>query len=285
MARQLIDQTTKNPDGSIGDDAYVAFSKSNSMFSELYESIGQLPKLYQSIGLNLLINSDFRVNQRSFGGGALAAGAFGYDRMFAGPGGCNVSVNQSTGVITHNSGTWCQAIEAPRDAFGKTLCIAVDDLSGGNLTVDVGGVAAAITPGAGRRYVNLVAPGSSNTGNLLVKFSAANATYRNLGIVRGADFAGFQYRSPGEQSALCQWYAFAGNLFMRGAASQQTGVGLYIPAAMRAAPAVTFSNVSYVYGCSGIGSNAYKSGVEVFVNANQAFAFGAGYFFDAEITS
>ncbi|MBO9766523.1 MULTISPECIES: hypothetical protein [Xanthomonas] len=285
MALQVIDQTTIYPNGDIGDDAYIAFSKINSMFSEVYASIDQLPKLYRSVGQNLLINSDFRVNQRNFGGGALAAGAFGYDRMFAAPGGCNVSVNQSTGVITHTSGTWCQAIEAPRDAFGKTLCIAVDDLSGGNLTVDVGGVASAITPGAGRRYVNLVAPVGSNTGNLLVKFTAASATYRNLAIVRGADFVGFQYRSPGEQAALCQWYAAAGNLFMRGATSQQTGVGLYVAAAMRAAPAVTFSNVSYVYGCSGIGSNAYKSGVEVFVNANQAFAFGAGYFFDAEITS
>lgn len=242
-------------------------------------------ELYQSVGQNMLINSDFRISQRGFGGGALGAGAFGYDRMFAGTGGCNVSVNQSTGVITHTSGTWCQAIEAPRDAFGKTLCIAVDDLSGSNLSVDVGGVVAVITPGAGRRYVNVLAPASGSTGNLLVKFTAANVTYRNPAIVRGADFAGCHYRSPGEQLALCQWYAVGGNLFMRGAASQQTGVGLYIPAAMRAVPAVTFSNVNYVYGCSGIGSSSYKSGVEVFVNANQAFAFGAGYFFDAEITS
>ncbi|USJ00850.1 hypothetical protein MUG10_00880 [Xanthomonas prunicola] len=282
MARQPIDQTTPNPDGSIGDDAFVAFSKTNSMFEEIYQSV---TKLYQSVGHNMLINADFRVNQRAFGGGALAAGAFGYDRMFAGPGGCNVSVNQSTGVITHNSGTWCQAIEAPRDTFGKTLCVSVDDLSGSNLSVDLGGVVSVITPGAGRRFVNVVAPSGSNTGNLLVKFSATGATYRNPGILRGADKAGFQYRHPGEQNYLCEWYALAGNVFMRGATSQQTGVGLYVRAAMRNQPAVTFSNVSYVYGCSGIGSNAYKSGVEVFVNANQAFAFGASYFFDAEITS
>lgn len=275
MARQLIDQSTPNPDGSIGDDAYVAFSKGNAMFSELYQSVGQ----------NMLINSDFRISQRGFGGGVLGAGAFGYDRMFAGTGGCNVSVNQSTGVITHTSGTWCQAIEAPRDAFGKTLCIAVDDLSGANLSVDVGGVVAVITPGAGRRYVNVLAPGSGSTGNLLVKFTTANATYRNPAIVRGADMAGFQYRTAAEQLSMCQRYAVGGTVFMRGAASQQTGIGLYVPAAMRVAPAVTFYNVDYVYGCSGIGANPYNSGVEIFVNANQAFAFGAVYFFDAEITS
>ncbi|MBB5862584.1 hypothetical protein [Xanthomonas sp. 3058] len=275
MARQLIDQSTPNPDGSIGDDAYVAFSKGNAMFSELYQSVGQ----------NLLINSDFRVNQRGFGGGALGAGAFGFDRMFAAPGGCNVSVNQSTSVITHTSGTWCQAIEAPRDAFGKTLCIAVDDLSGGNLTVDVGGVVSAITPGAGRRYVNLLAPASSNTGNLLVKFSAANATYRNPAIVRGADMAGFQYRSVAENLAACHRYAVGGTFFMRGAVPQQTGVGFYVPAAMRGAPAVNFLNMNYVYGCSGVGANPFNSGVEIFVTANQAYAYGGVYFFDAEITS
>jgi hypothetical protein len=275
VARDLIDQTTINPDSSLGDDAYEAFAKANAMFSELYRSIGQ----------NMLINSDFRVSQRGFGGGALGAGAFGYDRMFAGAGGCSVSVNQSTGVITHASGTWCQAIEAPRDAFGKTLCIAVDDLSGGSLTVDVGGVVASIDSGAGRRYVNVLAPSSSNSGNLLVRFTATNVTYRNPAIVRGADVAGFQYRNAAEQLAACHRYAVGGTVFMRGATSQQTGVGLYVPAAMRIAPAVTFFNVNYVYGCSGIGASAYNSGVEIFVNANQAFAFGAVYFFDAEITA
>lgn len=40
---------------------------------------------------NLLINGDFQVNQRSFAGGALAAGAYGYDRWKAHAGGANLS--------------------------------------------------------------------------------------------------------------------------------------------------------------------------------------------------
>jgi hypothetical protein len=155
-------------------------------------------------GANLLINGDMRINQRVFAGGALAAGVFGYDRMFADTGGCNVSVNQTTGIITHTSGTWCQAIEAPRGVFGATVTVSVADLSGGSLTVSVGGVSATITAGTGRRYVNVVAPSSSGTGNLLVKFTGTSVTYREVAVVRGSDMAGFQQLDRSVSLLQCQ---------------------------------------------------------------------------------
>ncbi len=157
-------------------------------------------------GSNLLINGDMRINQRVFAGGALAAGVFGYDRMFADTGGCNVSVNQTTGTITHASGTWCQAIEAPRGVFGATVTVSVADLSGGSLTVSVGGVSATITAGTGRRYVNVVAPSSSGTGNLLVKFTGTSLTYREVAVVRGGDMAAFQYLDPSIPPMQCRRY-------------------------------------------------------------------------------
>lgn len=79
---------------------YTAFSKSNSNFDELYSDISDA--LDQSSFKNLLINGDFAINQRSFAGGALAAGVYGYDRWKAGTGGCNVTLSGS--VLTHTSG-------------------------------------------------------------------------------------------------------------------------------------------------------------------------------------
>ncbi len=171
-----------------------------------FEPGDQIPSQYVAgvTGSNLLINGDMRVNQRVFAGGALAAGVFGYDRMFADTGGCNISVNQSTGIITHTSGTWCQAIEAPRGVFGATVTVSVADLSGGSLTVSVGGVSATITAGTGRRYVNVVAPGSSGTGNLLVKFTGTSLTYREVAVVRGSDMAGFQQLDRSVSLLQCQ---------------------------------------------------------------------------------
>ncbi|ATS39242.1 MULTISPECIES: hypothetical protein [Xanthomonas] len=167
----------------------------------------QIPGAYISdiAGSNLLINGDMRINQRAFAGGALTASAFGYDRWFADTGGANVSVS-AAGVITHASGTICQAIEAPRGVFGASITISVGDLSGGNLNVSVGGVAGTITAGTGRRYVSIAAPGSSGTGNLIVKISPATAsvTYREIAVVRGGDMAGFDYQPAAFLLIQCQ---------------------------------------------------------------------------------
>src|SRR3712207_6202303 len=50
-------------------------------------------------GTNLLVNSAFRVNQRGFAGGNLAAGAFGFDRWKAAPGGCTLNL-AADGTVT-----------------------------------------------------------------------------------------------------------------------------------------------------------------------------------------
>ncbi|MGX9958516.1 hypothetical protein ACW0US_07020 [Xanthomonas euvesicatoria] len=223
----------------------------------------QIPGAYVSdIAMsNLLINGDMRINQRVFAGGALAAAAFGYDNWFADTGGANISVS-AAGVITHASGTICQAVEAPRGAFGVAVTVSVGDLSGGNLTVNVGGNTGTITSGSGRRYVTLTAPASSGTGNLVVKLAPASAavTYREIAVVRGGDMAGFEYRPQAIETMLAQRY-YAKSFPASVAPAQNSGVwdgasayvayfagagvvgaAVKLPTTMRASPALLFFN-------------------------------------------
>lgn len=154
---------------------------------------------------NLLINPTLSgVNQRRFVGGTLAAGTFGYDRWFAGPGGASVSVS-SSGVVTHAAGMVCQVIEAPQHVFGTAICISVSDLSGGNLNVTAGGVAGAITPGTGRRFTTIQVPNGSVSGNLLISLSGDGVTYRQVAVARNDVAASrFDPRPLGQEVLLCQ---------------------------------------------------------------------------------
>ncbi|WP_157835141.1 hypothetical protein [Xanthomonas sp. SHU 199] len=198
-------------------------------------------------GSNMLINGDMRINQRVFGGGSLAAASFGYDRWFADTGGANVSVN-AAGVITHTSGTICQAIEAPRGAFGVSVTVSVGDLSGGSLTVSVGGVSGTISAGAGRRYVNLTTPSSTGTGNLLVKITGSNVTYREVAVVRGADFP--VYEQLGRPASILNAQRFWQKSYQQGVApgttNQDSGAEIILLNGLPAGPSYLFGvNVKF----------------------------------------
>jgi hypothetical protein len=268
----------------------LVFTKSGGAAIEIRETAPgeQLSPLWLAgiAGQNMLINGDMRINQRGFAGGALAATVFGYDRWFADTGGANISVS-AAGVITHSSGAICQAIEAPRGAFGVSVAVAVGDLSGGSLNVNVGGVTGTITAGTGRRYINLVTPSSTGTGNLLVKLTPASGsvTYREVSVVRGADMAAFDYAPISLELVAAQRYARRGFLQLRGAVSSSSGSGTWIATEMRAAPSVSFSSTNYLFGCSSIGAAPSATGVEIYVTAAGAYAFNSNYFFDSEITS
>ncbi|KMM77081.1 hypothetical protein ACP93_02670 [Xanthomonas sp. NCPPB 1128] len=229
-------------------------------------------------GRNLLINASMQVNQRNFGGGALAAGAYGYDRWRAGSGGCNVSVN-SAGLISHTSGPLQQVIENPQGAWGQPLTLSVEDPSG-SLSVSVGGATGTITAGSGRRSVTLTPTGS---GNMTLQITATGVTYSRPQLERGSFASPFEYLKQPEEMALCQWYCRAGSLTLRSNGSATSGAGTWLPFSMRAAPTVTFSSVNYVYGCSSIDSTSSTSGVEIFVAATGPFAFIASYLLVAEL--
>lgn len=149
---------------------------------------------------NRLINGDFSVVQRSFGGGALAAGAYGYDRWKADTSGANFSV--ASGRITLNSGTLVQIIEAPGLA-GKTVTISVNAPSAAvNVTVD--GQTGTIAAGSGQCGVSFtIAAGS--TGNITVKLGGV-ATFGQVQLAVESSASTFEWRPASVELSLCQRY-------------------------------------------------------------------------------
>ncbi len=198
MARQVIDTTTDHGTHK-GDPAKVAFEKVNANDAELYALVAGLAGVG---GDNMLINCGVPINQRGFAGGALAAGAYGYDRWKAGTGGCNVTINATTGVFTHTSGPLQQIVEAPQLAWGLPLTISVENPSG-NVSVSVGGATGTITAGTGRRGVTLTPSGS---GNLTVQLTASGVTYVRPKLERGSAASPFVPRPQALEVVLCQRY-------------------------------------------------------------------------------
>ena len=162
MARQEIDLTTPQPDGKMGEPTKSAWQKVNDMTLELYGGVDASSVLP---GRNMLINCGVPINQRVFVGGALAAGAYGYDRWRAGTGGCNISINATTGVFSHTSGPLQQVVELPINAWGQKLTFSVENPSA-SIQVNIGGSSGTITAGAGRRGVT-VTPICANWSDLL----------------------------------------------------------------------------------------------------------------------
>lgn len=150
---------------------------------------------------NYLINGNFVINQRVFGGGALAAGKYGHDRWKADATGANYTV--SSGVVTLTSGTLVQVIETPWLA-GETVTVSVDSPTK-NLAVNVEGVTGTIYAGSGRRGVTLTIP-SSSTGNVTLKLSGTSASFSNVQLEKGSVITDFEYRPIAQERVLCQRY-------------------------------------------------------------------------------
>lgn len=199
MARQEIDLTTPQPNGKMGEPTKSAWEKVNDMTQELYASPGMLGAVP---GKNMLINCGIPINQRVFPGGSLAAGAYGYDRWKAGAGGCNVTINATTGIFTHTSGPLQQIVESPVLAWGQPLTISVDSPNG-NIAVTVGGATGTITSGTGRRGVTLTPSGS---GNMTVQLTATGVTYSRPQLERGSAATSFDARPIAAELVMCQRY-------------------------------------------------------------------------------
>ncbi len=78
-------------DGSAWHDALAIDRASGSVI---------LPGTPWAAGTNLLVNGDMAINQRGFAGGALAAGAYGFDRWKAATGGANLSLSGFAVTLT-----------------------------------------------------------------------------------------------------------------------------------------------------------------------------------------
>jgi hypothetical protein len=233
MAQKLIDLETPHPTW-VGDLFPVAFGKCNDNFGELYEAVAGLAEVG---GSNMLINCGAPINQRGFAGGALAAGAYGYDRWKAGAGGCNVSINGTTGLFTHTSGPLQQIVESPLLAWGQPLTISVENPSG-SIAVSVGGATGTITSGSGRRGVTLTPSGS---GNMTVQLTAAGVTYSRPQLERGTAATVFDARLAAQEVALCRrFFERIDGIEIPGAAFNAADImfGCNFAVTKRAAPAL-----------------------------------------------
>lgn len=236
MAREIIDTTTDH--GSYkGDPAKVAFGKTNSNFEQLFAATDVVASLG---GANMLISCGVPVNQGGFAGGALAAGAYGYDMWKAGTGGCNVTINAATGVFTHTSGPLQQIVESPLLAWGRPLTISVEDPTG-DVAVSVGGATGTITAGAGRRGVTVTPSGS---GNMTVQLTATGASYSRPKLERGSVATPFVPVPLALDLAMVQRYFEVGTIYLFGcvgASGGWNGVQCDFKMQKRATPAMLYA--------------------------------------------
>jgi len=162
-----------------------------------------------AIGINLLINGDFQINQRAFAGGSLAAGSYGFDRWKAGASACNISV--SGYVVTLASGPLVQVIEPALwgyTSFASTAITISLDTPSADIAVTFGTASGTITAGSGRRSVTLNT-GAPDTGNLTLSLSAAvSVTFGRLKLEVGTLATAWQARPSSQERALCMryWY-------------------------------------------------------------------------------
>ncbi|SEL92083.1 Protein of unknown function [Bosea lupini] len=197
---------------------------------------------------NLLVNGDWQINQRGFAGGALAAGAFGYDRWKAHTGGASLS---SSGFdLTLTSGAIRQIVEPALwgvTSFASTpLCLSVEALSGGSLDVTVGSVSGTITAGSGRRFVALT-PAAGDTGNLTVQLAPTTGavTFRGIKLETGAVSSAWLARSQTQERQLCERYYWRpGTSLVIDCYQVASGYSqqlLAFPTAMRAVPTTSYT--------------------------------------------
>lgn len=217
-----------------------------------------LPLSPAGAGESLIINGEFTLNQRGFAGGALAAGAFGFDRWKAGASGATLSVDASF-LATLSAGSLVQVIESTfwqRSGFaGQTLCVSAEDVAG-DLIVSIAGVSATLQSGTGRRGATLTLP-SGATGNLSLSLapSGASSAFRRFKLERGPLTTLWQPRSAFVETALCQRYFAKSHALATAPSNGALGssmIGavrasnfvqapwLRLPVAMRATPSIAF---------------------------------------------
>lgn len=197
---------------------------------------------------NLLINADWQINQRGFAGGALAAGAYGYDRWKAHTGGADLT--RSGFDLTLTSGAIVQIIEPALwglSSFAQVpLCLSIEDSSGGALSITIGSVSGTISAGTGRRSVALTpAPGDSGALSVRLAPSAGAVSFRRIKLEFGSAATPWLARSMTQERQLCERYycRLEANLFLDAyqAASAYQRQIITFPTRMRTAPAAIYS--------------------------------------------
>lgn len=179
---------------------------------------------------NRVINGQFRVNQRAYASGtALAANAYAHDRWKAGASGCTYSFTASGAGAT------------PNISLGSLLQIIEDvNIEGGNYTLSWTGTAQGRINASAYSASPLTVTGLPAATAVTVEFQGG--TVANVQLELGAQATPFDWRSYGEELALCQRYFYkptgiiAGSAYGTAASSGVCFVTRIFPVTMRAAP-------------------------------------------------
>lgn len=226
---------------------------------------------------NVLINSDFLINQRAFAGGALTAGDYGHDRWKAATGGANYSVSGAT--VTLASGELEQVVETARWGHASfaslQVSVSVEEPSE-DLTVTFGSQTGTISAGDGRRSVTL-SLAAGDTGNLSFKIKrsvAGSVTFARPKVEIAPVATPWAPRDAVAELGLCYRYyerlsGGAGDRRLRRGYGTETGAHYYdvqFQTAKRVLPTIAILNI-------------------VYSNASSMLAFNASYYdFEAQVT-
>lgn len=211
---------------------------------------------------NLLINGDFQINQREFGGGALAAGAYGFDRWKAGTGGSSVSVS---GFVATLEGPLEQVVEPAvwgLEAFASAQVTVSVQNAADDLTVTFGSASGTIAAGSGQRSVTLTL-GAGDTGNLTLEVKkqsgSGSTTFERIKLEPGAAATPWQARDAFDELMKAQRYYYRWGyengdpgtgfrMFGAGTANVYEGLTFRHPAAMRAVPTMGINGTWFTAG-------------------------------------
>jgi hypothetical protein len=191
-------------DGAVWRDALVVDGATGVVSLPQTEAAGLAP-----MRENLLLNPAFRINQRGFAGGALAAGSYGFDRWKAATGGADCSL--AGNLLTLAGGELEQIVEP--GFWGLASLAGLDvtmsfEAPSADVAVTVAGVSGIVMAGAGQRSATLKVPAGA-TGAITVKFKRSGAGTLSLGRVKleiGAAASGWRPRPAATELQLCRWY-------------------------------------------------------------------------------
>jgi hypothetical protein len=202
---------------------------------------------------NLVINGDFRINQRAFAGGAVASGAYFYDRWRDIAGGSTVSVSGRVATISVG-GAIAQTIEG-------------SSISGGTYVINWVGTAGCTVDGVSKAK-GATFTLTAGTNCLLVFFAG---TVAEVQIECGTVPTQFEMRPYGLELMLCErFYQRKGESTVitigSGFSGNTTDIVCPVPlsCAMRATPTLSVSAASDIVVASNGGSGTSTS---VFISA------------------
>ncbi|MGO4704509.1 DUF2793 domain-containing protein [Microvirga sp. 2MCAF38] len=268
-----------SPDGAQWRDAMSVDCQSGIATFPYGVTVGSL-----GAGVNLLINSNFLVNQRAFAGGSITAGNFGFDRWKGGIGGCTITRDASgkvtlTGALEQGIDvSLAQSLTDTPTFAGRTLTLSVEDPST-PLAFSVSSKSATIPAGAGRQFASVIL-GAGDTGNITLKLSPASAcSFKRIKLEIGSNATPWVPEPLDIEEFRCRRYyqrlysAGAGTIF--GAPGQRIStntidVPIALPVAMRSAPTLRINGFTWA------SAAPINSQIGFCENANLAWANAAG---------